>query len=107
MATDYEARYTPVHRSLHEEKTLGGAEKNWVLLDGILTMVAVIVFESLVWVGIGFVLYLFLIWIYKKDPVMRKVYIQYNKQYDVYDPWPHVEETANARPQGFDRGNLC
>lgn len=103
----YEPRYTPVHRSLHEEKTIAGAERAWVIMDVVMTMAAVFTFNSLLWVPIGIAIYFILVWVHKKDPVMRKVYIQYNKQFDRYDPWYHVEETSNARPPGFDRGNLC
>ena len=49
----------------------------------------------------------FLKWLYKKDPLVRQIYIRYDSQSDRYDPWPRSVDSKNMRPIGLDRGNLC
>lgn len=104
---DYEARYCTVHRSLNEEKTLAGAERGLVIVNVTVAGAVVMAFESWLWVPVAFMIHAFLVWLHKQDPLIRKIYLRYNRQKDRYDPWPHAMDTLNSRPDGFDKGNLC
>lgn len=105
--SEYEPRLSPVYRSLNEEKTLAGAERGLVIVNVTAAASIVMVFESWAWVPVAFGIHAFLVWLHKQDPLMRKVYLRYNRQKDRYDPWPHSKDTLNSRPEGFDKGNLC
>ena len=51
-------------------------------------------------------LFLFLRWVYRKDPVLLKAFLAYLKQADLYDPWVRLPVLAQ-RPEGFGRGLFC
>lgn len=51
-------------------------------------------------------LFLFLRWVYRKDPVLLKAFLAYLKQADLYDPWVRLPVLAK-RPEGFGRGLFC
>jgi type IV secretory pathway TrbD component len=104
---DNELRVTALHRSLNEEKTMGGGEKGLVVINTTAALCICFASNTLYWVAVAIVVHFFLVWIHKLDPKMRKIYIKYSRQHARYDPWPHAVITDNARPEGFDQGNLC
>ncbi|MFC6522657.1 VirB3 family type IV secretion system protein [Undibacterium arcticum] len=55
---------------------------------------------------VGVVAHLFLAWLFKSDPNIVDVYLEYTRQADVYDPWPHID-SPTKRPEGFGRDLLC
>lgn len=107
MALDYIPRYTRVYRCLNEVKSLAGAERGLVIANTTIAAATVMGFKSLLWLPVAFAIHVFLVWLYKKDPMSRLIYIRYNSQTDHYDPWPQSGTEVNARPEGFDKGNLC
>lgn len=50
--------------------------------------------------------WMFLRWVYRKDPVLLKAFLAYLKQADLYDPWVRLP-VAGQRPPGCGRGLLC
>lgn len=100
-------RATRVYRCLNEVKSTAGGERGLVIANTTLAAATVMAFKSFWWLPVAFAIHIFLVWLYKKDPMSRLIYIRYNSQTDRYDPWPNVETEVNARPDGFDKGNLC
>lgn len=104
---DYVPRYTRVYRCLNEVKSLAGGERGLVISNTTLAAATVMAFKSFLWLPIAVGIQAFLVWLYKKDPMSRLIYIRYNAQADRYDPWPSADTEVNSRPDGFDKGNLC
>lgn len=104
---DYEPRASQVHQSLLETKSIMGAERGFALANGTIAAAMIINLHILAWIPIALALHVFLVWLHGKDPMMRHIYIRYNRQAHRYDPWPHAEALYNPRPQGFGRGMLC
>lgn len=102
-----ELRVTTVHRSLNEEKTMAGGEKALVVINTTLAVCICFATQTLYWAVVALLIHFFLVWLHKLDPKMRKIYFRYSQQHQRYDPWPHAITTSNARPEGFDQGNLC
>lgn len=107
MAFDYVPRATRVYRCLNEVKSLAGGERGLVIANVTLGAATVMGFKTFLWLPFAFFIHLFLVWMYKKDPMSRLIYIRYNSQTDRYDPWPQDDTEVNSRPEGFDKGNLC
>lgn len=51
-------------------------------------------------------LHLFMRWVYRKDAVLLKAFLQYLKQADLYDPWVRAS-VMERRPRGCGRGLHC
>lgn len=101
------ARTTPVHKSLLEIKTIGGAEAKLAIFNGTLTAVCVMGLKIWPFIFMGIAVHLVLVRLTKNDPFLRQIYIRYNRQAFTYDPWPHAVQRYNQRPLGFCRGVLC
>lgn len=86
---------------------MAGAERGLAIINGTIAGGTVIGLNTLWWIPIAILIHGFLVWLNKRDPMLRMIYMRYNRQSDRYDPWPHVETNNNPRPDGFDRGNLC
>lgn len=104
---NYEPRESRVYRCLNEVKSLAGGERGLVIANTTIAAASVMGLRTLLWLPVAFAIHLFLVWLYKKDPMARLIYKRYNSQYDRYDPWPHATTQRNTRPDGFDQGNLC
>jgi type IV secretory pathway TrbD component len=104
---DYEPRWTRIHRSLNEVKSLAGGERGLVIANTTVAAATVMGLKTLIWIPIAIIIHGFLVWLYKADPMTRLIYRRYNIQTDRYDPWPHANTEVNPRPEGFERGNLC
>lgn len=78
-----------------------------MILNATITAAVVMGFGLFIWVGIAVFAHIVLVWMTKKDPMMRKIYIRYRRQSFCYDPWPQAVQQENLRPYGYDRGNLC
>lgn len=104
---EYEPRWNRIHRCLNEVKSLAGAERGLVVANTTIAAASVMGFTTFYWLPFAFLIHIFLVWLFKRDPMTRLIYIRYNGQADKYDPWPHADTEVNARPEGFERGNLC
>lgn len=103
----YEPRQTVVHRSLLEVKTLGGVEDRLAILNGTLTLAIMMGLRIYLYAVAGIFLHVLLRYITRRDPFTRRIYMRYNRQWDIYDPWPHKRQRHHLRPEGFGRGMLC
>lgn len=103
----YERRVTVVHKSLLETQTIGGVEKELVILNGAIAMAISVALNNFWYVPVAMLLHFFLAWGNRKDPDFRKIYIRYSLLGDIYDPWPHIKMKTNERPKGFGQGMLC
>ncbi|MBF4990992.1 VirB3 family type IV secretion system protein [Methylophilus sp. QUAN] len=107
MSYNYVPRSTRVYRCLNEVKSVAGGERGLVIVNWTIAGATVMGLKTLWWLPAAFFIQIFLVWMYKKDPMSRLIYIRYNSQTDRYDPWPHADTEVNSRPDGFDKGNLC
>ena len=104
---DYQQRLTPLHRSLVEPQLIGGVERPLAIVNATLALVFVADLHFYFYLVVAVGLHLVLRRITRADPFTRKIYIKYNLQGDVYDPWPHARLRRGKRPAGFGRGMLC
>jgi len=104
---DYIPRVTKIHRCLNQVKSLAGAERGFVIVNATICLATVMGLKTLIWVPVAFAIHIFLVWLFKNDPMTRLIYKRYNQQGDRYDPWPRANVEINDRPEGFDKGNLC
>lgn len=103
-----DSRCNPLHYSLMETvPLLAGAEKSLAAANLAFTLAFVMAAQVWQWILMGPIIHLFLVWLTKKDPLSRKIYIRYMRQGKRYDPWPHEGRQFNPRPDGFCRGVLC
>ncbi len=100
-------RVNKIHKSLNEVQNLAGAERGLTICNGTLAAVFIWQLKLFWWIPIAMAIQYFLKWLYKKDPLVRQIYIRYDSQSDRYDPWPRSVDSKNMRPIGLDRGNLC
>ncbi|MDE3021168.1 MAG: VirB3 family type IV secretion system protein [Pseudomonadota bacterium] len=97
-------RKNPFYRSLNLVETAGGAEKSLAVLNFTLGL-AFVYATKILWLPIPFAfMHIFLRWLTKKDPFIRKSYIKYNRMSDRLDPWPSQNMKKAWRPEGFCRG---
>jgi type IV secretory pathway TrbD component len=103
----YQPRRTPVHRSLMEMKTIAGVERRIAIAN--ITIAAALTMAMHMWayVAAAAMLHVVLAYMTKREPFLRLFYIRYNRQHDMYDPWPHAVQRSGHRPHGFGRGTLC
>lgn len=102
-----EARKTKIFANVSEVRTLAGAEFGLALIN--------IMFAGVMLLGAGIwqmaivaaVIHLLLVMLHKYDPKLKRVYMRYMKQGDVYDPFPGFDQKRNARPEGFARNYPC
>lgn len=87
--------------------TLAGAEKSLAAANLAITLAFVMAVGIWQWALVGPVVHAFLVWLTKRDPLSRKIYIRYRRQGDRYDPWPATGGQFNPRPRGFCQGVLC
>ena len=99
-------RATPLHISLNEPKLLAGANHHLTIMNGVITFVFVMGPGFLWWIGVAFVIQAVLKWANRKDPALLAIYLKYDKQGDVYEPWIKANQKRNLRPEGFGRNVL-
>ena len=52
-------------------------------------------------------IHLLLVMLHKYDPKLKRVYLRYMRQGDIYDPFPGFDQKRNERPEGFARNFPC
>lgn len=104
---DYLPRVSTVHKSLLEQKTYAGVEKEIAIFNGTIAIAIIFATKSIWYVPVAFLTHAAMRWLNKRDPHIRKIYLRYNVLGRVYDPWPRVTQVTNTRPQGFSKGLLC
>ena len=104
---DYEPRWTPVHKSLLEIKTIAGVESRMAILNWTMAVAITFGMNTLYFLPAALLMHMLLRWLTRKDPHLIRIYSQYRVFGDVYDPWPRRKVKTNARPKGFGKGMLC
>lgn len=103
----HEPRKTRIFVNVSEIKTLAGAEFGLALINimfaGVMLLGAGIWQMALVAVGI----HILLVMLHKYDPILKRVYLRYMRQGDIYDPFPGFDQKRNIRPEGFARNFPC
>lgn len=103
-----ELRTSPLHLSLMDTVPIFmGAEKSLAVANLSITMAFVMAAQVWQWLLVGPVVHAFLVWLTKRDPLTRMIYIRYMRQGNRYDPWPRDGHQLNPRPRGFCQGVLC
>lgn len=103
----YEQRYTVIHKSLNQPTLVMGGERELVIFNITIGMTAVFGLHFPPWLTITVVAHFLLVWIARRDPMMRKIYIRYSRQQTLYDPWPHKTLRRLPRPKTFGKDLLC
>ncbi len=99
-------RRSPFYPVLTEPLLCFGGERNLVALNGILA-VAFIAGAGLWFLAPVFLLiHGALVYLGRKEPQAREIYLRYARQGHVYDPWPHAD-CRRPRPTGFAPGLTC
>lgn len=104
---EYQERFSIVHKSLLEQKTYAGVEKEIAIFNGTIAIAICYATKSIWYVPVAILIHSVMRWLNKRDPQMRKIYLRYNVLGRVYDPWPQQRSATNMRPEGFARGMLC
>lgn len=100
-------RISPLHASLNETvQIMAGAEKSLAAANLAFTLAFVMAARVYWWAIAGAVIHMFLVWLTKRDPLTRKIYVRYRRQGLTYDPWPSRWQRRNVRPAGFSAGAL-
>jgi type IV secretion system protein VirB3 len=105
--SEYQQRFTVIHKSAHEVKTIMGVESRMAILNGTMSLAILFAMESLYVLPFAVITHSLLRWLTKKDPQTIPIYTRYRIFGDVYDPWPRRSQKTNPRPYGFSRGMLC
>jgi type IV secretion system protein TrbD len=100
-------RETQFERALIQPRLIMGVEWGFALVNGILAYNMVMNLKIWWFIAISVLIHMVLRFVSKRDPMMRQVYIRYNRQHDRYDPWPRVKQRYNHRPDGMGKGMLC
>jgi type IV secretory pathway TrbD component len=96
-------RRSPLYPVLTEPMLWFGGERNLVAMNGILAV------AFIAGAGLWFLLPVFLalhgwlVYLGRKEPHAREIYLRYARQGHRYDPWPH-EDCRRPRPSGFAPG---
>lgn len=102
-----EPRRTRIFVNVSEIRTLAGAEFGLALINimfaGVMLLGAGLWQLTLVALGI----HLLLVMLHKYDPKLKRVYLRYMRQGDIYDPFPGFDQKRNERPEGFARNFPC
>lgn len=106
LLMEYQPRVTPIHPSLLEPRLFAGVERSLAIMNGTLTMVMVMGLQIVAYIAVGILFHLIFAYITKIDDKYVKAYLLYNKQADVYQPWPMANQKINERPFGYGRGLL-
>ena len=101
-------RKNTIYAALNEVRMYGGVERNIVLLNAAVVVLAVVGLRWW-WVLVPAIIFHFIMRnINKKDPMTMRIYLRYAQQGHRYDPRPHrLQEKTTQRPLGFSRGALC
>jgi type IV secretory pathway VirB3-like protein len=103
-----ELRKTPVYNALMRERLTFGIDSD--IAESIIVVCLFFIVSPLhfyYFIGVG-VFSWFLVLLYAgDDPRALKVLMKYVKQGDLYEPFPHSNQTRNLRPAGFGRMELC
>jgi type IV secretory pathway VirB3-like protein len=99
------ARSSVFHMSLNRPKLVLGVGSEAFGLLVVVTVLAINLRSLPLAMSLP-ALYLFLRWVYRKDAVLLKAFMQYLKQADLYDPWVH-SAVVDTRPKGCGRGLHC
>ena len=104
---EYIPRVSMVHKSLLEQKTMAGVEKEIAIFNGTITVAICYATSSLWYIPVALLTHAAMRWLNKRDPNIRKIYLRYNVLGRIYDPWVRPNMTTNMRPEGFSKGMLC
>lgn len=104
---EYQPRASVVHKSLLENKTIAGVEKEIAVFNGTVAFAVCYGTQSLWYLPFAVLLHMGIRWMNKRDPHIRKIYLRFSVLGRTYDPWPRRKTTTNERPEGFSRGQLC
>ncbi|MEY4564384.1 MAG: hypothetical protein RLZZ618_3661 [Pseudomonadota bacterium] len=99
------ARSSVFHMSLNRPKLVLGVGSEAFGLLVVVTVLAINLRSLPLAMSLP-ALYLFLRWVYRKDAVLLKAFMQYLKQADLYDPWVR-SAVVDTRPKGCGRGLHC
>lgn len=104
-------RESPVYRALHRQQLVGGMNKSYAGLIWSLSFAAAMlcfvsgleIYAPLP-VCIGGLVYRWNKWRYSREPALDRIIKAYERQADVYDPWPQsMKLRGYERPEGFLR----
>jgi len=102
-----ERRATPMFRAFLVPKTLLGTDRRLTILNMTLGLSMVLGPGLWWWIGLTAVFQAVMRWMTERDPHLLAVYTRYEKEGDVYDPFPRAFARRNVRPEGFGRSTLC
>lgn len=102
-----EARTTRIYANISEVRTLAGAEFGLALINIMFT--GVMILGAGIWqmLFVAGGIHILLVMLHKYDPRLKRVYMRYMRQGDIYDPFPSFEQKRNMRPEGFARNFPC
>lgn len=100
-------RRTRIFSGVSEVRTLAGAE--FGLAFGNIMFAGVMLLGAGLWQILFLTggLHLLLVMLHKHDPRLKRTYLRYMKQGDIYDPFPGLDQKRNMRPEGFARNFPC
>ncbi len=102
-----ETRKTRIFVNVSEIRTLAGAEFGLAVVNVMFT--GVMLLGAGIWqmlfVAAG--IHLLLVMLHRYDPKLKRVYLRYMRQGDIYDPFPGFDQKRNIRPEGFARNYPC
>ena len=101
-------RSNNVHKSINVTKTIGGGDKSLVILNGTLGAMVCFALQNAYFLPVTIFMHIFIRWMTRRDPWLRRIYINYNRHNHYYDPWVSTKRMKRfLRPHGFGRDLLC
>jgi type IV secretory pathway TrbD component len=90
-------RYTKVKQSLIWPKALLGGDEKISMFNLLVTFNMVMALNVYLYIFVGIAIQAVLVFMHKKDPFMRDIYLRYIKFHHRYDPWLRKNYQRNRR----------
>lgn len=103
---EYEPRVNVIHQSLLQPRLLYGVERALAIMNMTIIMVFIMGLRIVAYAPFGILLHVLFAYLTKIDDKYVKAYLLYNRQADIYEPWPVSKQKINERPHGFSKGML-
>jgi|JI10StandDraft_1071094.scaffolds.fasta_scaffold58446_3 type IV secretory pathway TrbD component len=97
----------PLYIALLEVKSAAGAEFIPVIANTTLALALLVGPGLYWWPAVAFFIHKLLQWMFGHDPYLIRIFLQYVREADHYEPWRNPRQAINKRPFGMGRDLPC
>lgn len=97
-----EVRQSKVYQVLARPQLIAGVDPKFLGLNIMLTALMLTI-HFWYWIIMTYFIHVLMKRVWRKDPLMYKLYLRYSWQGDYYDPWVDPDPRRGLRPMNFGR----